>query len=288
MPQIVGIKFRRSSKVYYFSPNEIQGLRVGEWVVVETARGREVGKVAFVPRDCPEKEIPGKLKDVLHRASALDLTQMEKYQQREENALQRCSEKVDEYGLPMKVITAEYNYDGTYLTFYFAAEKRVDFRELVKDLARIFRTRIELRQVGVRDEVKLIKGYGQCGRPHCCSTWMGEFRPISIRMAKKQDLPLSPMEISGTCGRLLCCLSFEHELYCEVKSKMPRIGKNIETPWGVGRVKGLNVLQETVTVELKDQATATLSLDELNSQSISEDKSGGSSPRKKKGARSKK
>ncbi len=261
--RVVGIKFRNSAKVYFFSPAGLDDLQVGEFVIVETARGREAGEVAFAPRDVPDEAIPGQLKGILRRANALDLTMMEKYHQLEKRALYRCREMVVEHGLPMKVIRAEYNFDGTHLTFYFTAEKRVDFRALVKDLAHAFRVRIELRQVGVRDEVKLLGGYGLCGRPHCCATWLPEFRPISIRMAKHQDLPLSPMEISGVCGRLLCCLAYEDDFYVAVKERMPRVGQRVRTPKGVGRVTLLNVIQESVTVELEDETAATFPLGEI-------------------------
>ncbi len=264
--QVVGVTFRNSSKVYYFAPNGIDDLERKDLVVVETTRGQEVGRIAFGTRDIPKKELYGKLKNILRRATAIDLTQMEKYQQQEPQALEQCRGQVSEHNLPMKVIRAEYNFDGTHLTFYFTAERRVDFRALVKDLARIFHARIELRQVGVRDDVKLLGGYGRCGRPHCCATWLTEFCPISIRMAKQQDLPLSPMEISGTCGRLLCCLSYENDFYERTKAKMPRIGRTIDTPWGAGRVVDLNVLQESVTVELPNKVTTTITLQELPPQ----------------------
>jgi cell fate regulator YaaT (PSP1 superfamily) len=263
MSKVVGVKFRNSAKVYYFSPNDLEDLEPGEYVIVETVRGQEAGTVAFAAREVAEKEIPGRLKGVLRRATALDLTQMERYQQKEAGALCRCRRKVAEHRLPMKVIRAEYNFDGSYLTFYFVAEKRVDFRALVKELAHIFQARIELRQVGVRDEVRLLGGYGLCGRPHCCSTWMTEFRPISIRMAKQQNLPLSPMEISGVCGRLLCCLAYENDFYGEVRKRMPRRGSQVQTPHGVGQVVGLNFLQESVDVRLEGDLVSTFELPEL-------------------------
>ena len=261
--RVVGIQFRNSPKTYYFSPQGLEDLELGEFVIVETTRGQEAGQVAFAPREVSEEEIPGKLKDILRKATALDLTLMEKYHQREEGAMLRCQEKANEYGLPMKVIRAEYNFNGTHLTFYFTSERRVDFRALVQDLARTFRTRIELRQIGVRDEVKLLGGYGKCGRIHCCATWLTDFRPISIRMAKLQELPLSPMEISGTCGRLLCCLAYENDFYTQVKAEMPTVGRTIDTQWGPARVVSLNALQESVTVELQDQTTVTLDVGEL-------------------------
>jgi len=265
MPQVVGVRFRNSTKVYYFSPADVSDLEQGDYVIVETARGQAAGTITFSPREVPAKEIPGQLKGILRRATAVDLTDMERYQQREKQALVRCRDKVAEFGLPMKVIRAEYSFDGAYLTFFFAAEKRVDFRALVKDLARTFKARIELRQVGVRDEVKLLGGYGLCGRPHCCSTWMTEFKPISIRMAKQQDLPLSPMEISGVCGRLLCCLAYENDFYCEVKKRMPRPGSEVQTAQGSGHVVALNVLDESVDVRLADDTVHRFALHELQS-----------------------
>jgi len=263
MQEVVGIKFRNSAKVYYFAPNGLDDLEVGEYVIVETVRGQEAGTVAFAAREVEEKEIPGQLKGILRRATALDLTQMERFQQKEAEALSCCREQVAEHKLLMKVIRAEYNFDGSYLTFYFTAEKRVDFRALVKELARIFQSRIELRQVGVRDEVRLLGGYGLCGRPHCCSTWLTEFRPISIRMAKQQNLPLSPMEISGVCGRLLCCLAYENDAYAEIRRHMPRRGSRIQTPRGPGQVIALNVLQENVDVRLEGDVVVTFDLSEL-------------------------
>jgi cell fate regulator YaaT (PSP1 superfamily) len=265
MPQVVGVKFRNSAKVYYFSPEGLDDLEPGDYVIVETARGQAAGLITFSPREVPEKDIPGQLKGILRQATAVDLTDMERYQQREKQALHRCRAQVSEFGLPMKVIRAEYSFDGAYLTFFFAADKRVDFRALVKELARMFKARIELRQVGVRDEVKLLGGYGMCGRPHCCATWMSDFRPISIRMAKEQDLPLSPMEISGVCGRLLCCLAYENDFYCEVKRRMPRYGSEIETPQGTGQVVALNVLDESVDVRLEDDTVHTFALGDLES-----------------------
>jgi cell fate regulator YaaT (PSP1 superfamily) len=265
MSSVVGVKFRNSAKVYYFAPGDVEDLEAGEYVIVETVRGQEAGTIAYSVREVDEKDIPGRLKGILRRATALDLTQMERYQQEEAGALSRCRAQVAEHKLPMKVIRAEYNFDGSYLTFYFAAEKRVDFRALVKELARTFQARIELRQVGVRDEVRLLGGYGLCGRPHCCSTWMTEFRPISIRMAKQQNLPLSPMEISGVCGRLLCCLAYENDFYGEVKKRLPRVGSQVGTSQGTGQVISQNVLHESVDVRLEGDVVATFALSELES-----------------------
>jgi len=282
--KVLGVKFRGSAKVYYFSPGDYEDLERGDHVIVETARGQEAGTVAFAVREMAEEDVPHKLKSILRPATALDLTQMERYQQREKQALHRCREKAKEYGLTMKMIQAQYNFDGTHLTFYFCAEKRVDFRALVKDLARTFKARIELRQVGVRDEVRLLGGYGLCGRPHCCSTWLPSFRPISIRMAKQQDLPLSPMEISGVCGRLLCCLAYENDYYGEVKQHMPKVGQTVNTPRGGGKVIALNALQQTVTVRVSGEgSTAIFASEELKpSESEPEKRSSGGRRRRRK------
>jgi cell fate regulator YaaT (PSP1 superfamily) len=263
MPLVIGVRFNPATKVYYFDPAGFKDLEVGEYVVVKTARGEEVGKVLIAPHQVDDREIVGQLKSVRRRASALDLTQMAFYRFKEQDALMRCQDKVLEHKLPMKVVRAEYNYDGSRLVFFFTAEKRVDFRKLVQDLARSFRARIELRQIGVRDEAKLIGGVGKCGRKLCCTAWLTEFSPVSIKMAKQQDLPLSPMEISGVCGRLLCCLAYENRHYAEVKERLPRRGANIDTPHGPGRVVQVNVVRETVQVELENQVTIEVSQEEL-------------------------
>jgi len=271
MPTVIGVRFRTSPKVYFFGPGEHTGLAPDDYVIVETTRGQEAGIIAFGACEVDADQIPGTLKEIVRPATALDLTTMERYLQREEHALEACREKVEASGLPMKMIRADYSYDGSHLTFYFTADKRVDFRTLVKELAREFRTRIELRQVGVRDEVKLIGGYGMCGRQHCCTSWLPEFRPISIRMAKQQDLPLSPMEISGVCGRLLCCLSYENDYYAEAKRKMPRVGHTVQTPQGEGRVTGVNVVKETVNVQISAETTVTIHMSELEQGSQGQD-----------------
>jgi len=263
MPTVIGVRFRTSPKVYYFGPGEHRELKPGDHVIVETTRGQEAGIVAFGACEIDADQIPGTLKDIVRPATAPDLTEMERYMQREEQALETCRQKVLEAGLPMKMIRAHHSFDGNHLTFYFAAEKRVDFRNLVRELAREFRTRIELRQVGVRDEVKLVGGYGMCGREHCCASWLPDFRPISIRMAKQQDLPLSPMEISGVCGRLLCCLAYENDYYADAKRKMPRVGQVIDTPHGEGKVVGVNVVKEAVTVQVSGETTVIVKTSEL-------------------------
>ena len=251
MPKIVGIRFRPVSKIYYFDPAGFEDLEVGDYVIVETTRGREAGKVAVAPKEVPKDEVVSKLKGIVRRAEPWDLVQMEHYRCLESEALKIGREKVAEYELPMKLVKAEYNFDGSHLVFYFAAEKRVDFRDLVRDLTKTFETKIELRQVGVRDEAKLVGGLGRCGRPLCCISFLSEFNPVSIKMAKQQNLPLSPTEISGLCGRLLCCLTYENEYYAEVKKKLPRVGEKVNTPYGPGKVTGINVLKETVNVVLE-------------------------------------
>jgi cell fate regulator YaaT (PSP1 superfamily) len=249
--------------VYYFDPAGIENIRVNEHVVVETSRGEEVGRVVIPPREVDDEEIVVRLKAAKRRATALDLTQMSYYHYKERDALIRCQEKAQEHGLPMKIVRAEYNYDGSRLVFFFAAEQRVDFRKLVQDLARSFRARIELRQIGVRDEAKLMGGIGRCGRALCCATWLTEFSPVSIKMAKLQDLPLSPMDISGVCGRLLCCLAYESDAYAQVKDKLPKKGKYIDTPHGRGKVVQVNVVKESVQVELESQLSVEVTHQEL-------------------------
>ncbi|MFQ6058120.1 MAG: stage 0 sporulation family protein [Anaerolineae bacterium] len=263
MPKIIGVRFRRAGKVYYFDPTGFEDLETGDYVIVETTRGVEAGRVIVPPTEIPAEEAPGVLKPIQRRADWRDLTRMERYRLQESQALATAREKVTQHGLPMKLVRAEYNFDGSHLTIFFTAEKRIDFRELVRDLAKTLRTRIELRQVGVRDEAKLLDGYGRCGRRLCCSSWLSDFTPVSIRMAKQQDLPLSPAEISGLCGRLLCCLTYENEYYTAVKSRLPQIGERVRTPHGPGKVTGLNVIRETVTVELDSKATVEVAASTL-------------------------
>ena len=263
MPRVCSVRFRGTRKCYYFAPGETTDLKEQDRVIVETARGREMGEVVHPSLDIPEDAVVGQLKPVLRRATTADLLDAQRYRRQEQEALQRCREEVARLNLPMKVVHAEYSYDGLRLTFSFTSEQRVDFRDLVRELAHIFKTRIELRQIGVRDEAKIIGGVGKCGQPLCCATWLDEFYPVSIRMAKQQDLPLSPMEISGVCGRLLCCLGYENDFYQEVKSRFPKVGKNIETPLGVGKVVKVCVLTETVQVLFEDGSTASFTADQL-------------------------
>jgi cell fate regulator YaaT (PSP1 superfamily) len=263
MLEVVGIRFRQAGKIYYFDPTGFEDLKAGTYIVVDTARGEDVGWVALAPRQVADGEVVGQLKGILRRAEPWDLLQMQHFRDREEEALEKCRQKIAEYDLPMKVIKAEYNFDGSRLVFFFTAEKRVDFRELVKELAKTFRSRIELKQVGVRDEAKLIGDLGRCGRPLCCASHLCEFNPVSIKMAKQQDLPLSPMEISGICGRLLCCLAYENDYYAEVKKRLPKVGDVVVTSHGAGKVTDINVLKETLSVELDSEATIEITAEEL-------------------------
>jgi len=212
MHEVVGVRFERAGKAYYFAPSGLE-LNLHDRVVVETSQGLALGEVVIAPRQIEEEELNGELKPVLRMANSYDLLLHGYYEGQESEALERCREKVAEHGLEMEVVRARYSFSGDRITFYFTADHRVDFRKLVRDLARTFRTSVDLRQLGPRDELKLLAGWGLCGRPLCCATWLAEFKPISIRMAKAQGLPLSPESISGRCGRLCCCLSFEYEQY---------------------------------------------------------------------------
>lgn len=262
MPIVCGVRFRGTCKAYYFSPGDLD-IRLNDYVIVETARGKEMGQVALPTQEIEESKIVGQLKPILRRATTADLLEAQHYQRQEAEAAQKCREQVVQFNLPMKVVSAEYNYDGSRITFFFTSEQRVDFRELVRELARTFKTRIELRQIGVRDEAKSIGGYGKCGRPLCCATWLTDFNPVSIRMAKQQDLPLSPMEISGLCGRLLCCLGYENSFYDETKSKFPKVGKTVETPLGPAKIIGIDVFEETTRALLEDGTIYELTVDQL-------------------------
>jgi cell fate regulator YaaT (PSP1 superfamily) len=250
MPVVVGIRFKDSGKTYFFDPNGLEPLAQGDPVIVETVRGLELAKVAYPPHEVAEDEIVGELKPVVRRAEHADFERMRLLGERHDEVMARCAEKIKEHGLPMRLVKAEYSFDGSRLTFYFTAEKRVDFRMLVRDLARTFKTRIELRQIGPRDEAKLLGGIGPCGRLLCCATFLPDYARVSIKMAKDQDLPLNPSKISGVCGRLLCCLAYEHEQYLAIKAELPRKGTWVQTPDGPGEVVAVNVVKETVTVEL--------------------------------------
>jgi cell fate regulator YaaT (PSP1 superfamily) len=253
MPDIVGIRFKRAGKIYYFEPAGVS-LKPYDYVVVQTARGAELGQVAIAPRQVLAGEVTTDLKPIVRQATAEDVKQAQEYAGKEESALQECTKMIAKLNLKMKLVSAEYNLDGSRLTFYFTAEERVDFRELVRELSSFFRTRIELRQIGPRDQAKIVGGLGRCGRPLCCGSFLAEFNPVSIKMAKDQDLPLDPMKISGVCGRLQCCLAYESAQYREAKALMPKKGQQVNTPSGSGIVTGVYPLKETVLVELESQA----------------------------------
>lgn len=252
MITVVGVRFKRASKIYYFDPGELE-LKTGDHVIVETARGLEYGETVISPRQVEEAEVVQPLRPVLRRATAADAEQVASNRQKEKEAMNICQQKIAEHGLPMKLIDVEFTFDVSKVIFYFSAEGRVDFRELVKDLAAIFRTRIELRQIGVRDEAKMLGGLGCCGRVICCAAFKGEFDPVSIRMAKEQNLSLNPSKISGLCGRLMCCLRYENDYYEEARRNFPHCGVMVQTPAGCGRVTGQNILKKTVQVEIPEQ-----------------------------------
>ncbi len=262
MADIVGIRFKRTGKVYYFDPAGIE-MEVNDWVVVETTRGLELGQVVISPAQALASELTEPLKPVVRKAEAEDVERAREFAEKEREALGLCSEIIVKLNLPMKLLVAEYNLDGSRLTILFSAAERVDFRELVRELTSRLKTRVELRQVGPRDEAKLIGGFGRCGRPLCCASFLNEFAPVSIRMAKEQGLPLNPVKISGCCGRLLCCLVYESEQYSTMKEILPKEGQRVSTPTGMASVIGINLLKETVMVELESQAVVELPASEV-------------------------
>jgi len=271
MADIVGVRFKRAGRIYYFDPAGID-LEVNDCVVVKTTRGLELGRVAIAPKQILASEMTGPLKPVLRKAEPEDTEHAQEFDSKVGEALTECGRLIAELHLPMKLLSAEYNLDGSRLAFYFSAEERVDFRELVRELANHFKTRVELRQVGPRDETKLIGGFGRCGRPLCCNNFLTEFAPVSIRMAKEQNLPLNPMKISGVCGRLLCCLGYESEQYHTMKEKLPKEGQRVSTPMGIARVIQGNPLRETVSIELESGITAELPLTEVTTEDKHPDK----------------
>lgn len=248
--------------MYYFDPAGID-LEVNDYVVVKTMRGLELGWVVIAPKQVLANEVQEPLKPVVRKAEEDDIGRSREIETKEEEALAECGRLIKELGLPMKLLVARYNLDNSRLTFFFSAEKRVDFRELVRRLAARFKTKVELRQVGPRDEAKLLGGFGRCGRPLCCANFLDEFAPVSIKMAKEQDLPLNPMKISGVCGRLLCCLVYENEQYHLMKEGLPRKGQQVSTSLGVASVVGSNPLKQTVMVETDSQAIVELPVSEV-------------------------
>lgn len=251
MKIVTGVRFKRPGKIYYFDPENIQ-LEKGMNVIVDTAMGEEYGEVVIARKEVEDNEVTEPLKKVIRIATSKDEKMRQENKAKEQDAYKTCLEKISKHELPMKLIDAEYKYDGTKLIFYFTADGRIDFRELVKDLAAVFRTRIELRQIGVRDEVKRCGGNGVCGRELCCCTFLGNFETVSIKMAKEQNISLNPSKISGNCGRLMCCLKYEQEVYEEKLKILPKIGAIVKTQEGTGEVCAVETLKEVVRVKYQD------------------------------------
>lgn len=249
MYKVVGVRFKKAGKLYYFDPLDMP-IEIGDYVIVETARGVEYGKVASRSNDIDDEDVVLPLKKIIRLADEGDRERVKENEQEADQAFDVCVDKIAEHRLDMRLVDVEYTFDRNKIVFYFTAEGRVDFRNLVKDLAAIFRTRIELRQIGVRDEAKMLGGIGPCGRMLCCSTFLGDFEPVSIKMAKDQNLSLNPSKISGLCGRLMCCLKYENDAYEEAKALMPDLGKPVATPDGIGKVVGLNLLERVLQVNI--------------------------------------
>jgi cell fate regulator YaaT (PSP1 superfamily) len=251
MPIAVGVTFRTAGQMHYFDPGDLE-LHEGDPVIASTPRGLELGQVAMEAREVTERDIGQPLRPIKRKATDDDLRREEDNRDRERRAFEACARLIEKHGLPMKLIEAHYTFDRSRAVFYFGSESRVDFRKLVRDLASELKTRVELHQVGVRDEARLFGGFGSCGRPLCCATFMSSLHPVAIKMAKEQNLALNPLKISGVCGRLMCCLNFEYEHYKKAKAEMPRMGSEITLPQGRGKVVDLNVIKGTVTVALED------------------------------------
>lgn len=255
MAEVIGVRFKEVGKIYYFDPDG-KKLKKGERVIVETVRGVECGEVALENREISDEEIVKPLKKLIRKATERDLATLEENKKKEASAFATCQRKIAEHKLDMKLVDVEYTFDGGKVLFYFTADGRVDFRELVKDLASVFRTRIELRQIGVRDEAKMVGGLGICGRPFCCRSFLGDFQPVSIKMAKEQGLSLNPTKISGTCGRLMCCLKYEQNAYEHLLKITPKPGAIVETAEGEGTVVDFSLLTGTLKVKLKNNPEA--------------------------------
>ena len=255
MIKVIGIRFKLVGKIYYFNPGNIR-LEIGDSAIVETSRGIEFGTVVQI-KEISEEEFDKPLKSVIRKATEEDIETNKINKTKSKEAYKLCAEKIESHKLEMNLVEAEYTFDGSKLLFYFTAEGRIDFRDLVKDLATVFRTRIELRQIGVRDESKILGSIGVCGRPICCSQFLGDFMPVSIKMAKEQGLSLNPAKISGTCGRLMCCLKYEQDGYEEMLKKVPKNGAIVNTPQGKGKVESVNVLKQKVYVKLESETQQT-------------------------------
>ena len=263
MTEIIGVRFKSAGKVYYFSPAEIKAEN-GDMVIVETARGVECGEVVMPNRQVEDDKITVPLKSIIRKATPADMKIIEQNKAKEENAFKICQEKILAHKLDMKLVDVECTFDNNKLLFYFTAETRVDFRELVKDLAAVFRTRIELRQIGVRDEAKILGGLGICGREFCCKGFLGEFQPVSIKMAKEQGLSLNPTKISGTCGRLMCCLKYEQDAYEYLLKSTPKVGAYVKTPDFKGYVEEVNLLTGKLKVKPEKSEDAAVIFDKAD------------------------
>ena len=265
MIKVIGVRFKKAGKIYYFDPLDLV-INKGNYVVVETARGIEFGECVIGIKEISENDIIAPLKSVLRVATDEDVEKHFQNKEKEKQAFDICLKKIDEHKLVMKLIDVEYTFDNNKVIFYFTADGRVDFRELVKDLATIFKTRIELRQIGVRDEAKMLGGLGPCGRPMCCSTFLGDFASVSIKMAKEQNLSLNPTKISGICGRLMCCLNYEQSTYEDIRKRLPKVGSLVKTEYGKGYVVDNNIVKESVKVRIKkgeDEVIEDIKIDKI-------------------------
>ena len=265
MVEIIGVRFRESSKIYYFGANGKKA-NLGDKVIVETSRGVECADVAMINRMVEEEEIVQPLKNIIRIATKEDIIKQQENEKKEEKAFQICMKKIEEHGLDMKLTRVEYSFDNSKIIFFFTADGRVDFRELVKDLAAEFKSRIELRQIGVRDEAKMLGGIGICGQSFCCSRFLDEFHPVSIKMAKEQNLSPNPLKISGSCGRLMCCLQYEQNTYETLRAELPKHGESVKTQHGTGKVEDVNVLTGNLKVRLdgeEDSAPVSVKYDDL-------------------------
>jgi cell fate regulator YaaT (PSP1 superfamily) len=265
---VIGVRFKKAGKIYYFDPAE-HDIELDSYVIVETVRGIEFGKVVIANKTVDEEDVVLPLKKVLRVATENDKLTVMQNKEYADQAFTACTDKIIEHNLDMSLVDVEYTFDRNKIIFYFTADGRVDFRELVKDLAAMFKTRIELRQIGVRDEAKMLGGIGPCGRMLCCSTFLGDFEPVSIKMAKDQNLSLNPAKISGLCGRLMCCLKYENDEYEEAKRELPDLGQHVKTPHGAGHVVGLNILDRVIQINIPaKERVIEYTLDELIEEGI--------------------
>ncbi|WP_066185746.1 MULTISPECIES: PSP1 domain-containing protein [Gracilibacillus] len=268
MIEVIGVRFKKAGKIYYFDPDST-AMETDEYVIVETVRGVEFGKVVVPNKQVDEEDVVLPLKKVIRIANNKDKLTVVENKDIAEEAYQTCQQKIKDHELEMNLVDVEYTFDRNKVIFYFTADGRVDFRNLVKDLASVFKTRIELRQIGVRDEAKLLGGIGPCGRMLCCSTFLGDFEPVSIKMAKDQNLSLNPSKISGLCGRLMCCLKYENDDYETAKKELPDLGETIKTSYGDGKVVGLNILERLIQIEIPEkERVVEYTLDELIDEGV--------------------